>query len=191
MTRSQASHWSKKKFLNSTKKWSASVERFSVSRMRDFFWLSWDFFFFTNERPGIWSCDLWANERPQNKFHSHRQTDVGTDIATLWLNRPKGRFSEKWTHIIFTQFVNVSVSYCSANDIMSVCPKIFSEILLLHSTENGQVEDNNWQLTVYHLTVDSWPLTIDDDWELKFNIKSETVDRWQLTVDSWQLTFAQ
>ena len=22
-----------------------------------------------NERPGIWSCDMWANERPGNKFH--------------------------------------------------------------------------------------------------------------------------
>ena len=36
----------------------------------------------TNERPGIWSCDLWANERPGNKFHwegtyihSHIHTD--------------------------------------------------------------------------------------------------------------------
>ena len=23
----------------------------------------------TNERPGIWSYDLWANERPEKKFH--------------------------------------------------------------------------------------------------------------------------
>ena len=23
----------------------------------------------TNERPGIWSCDLWANKRPGNIFH--------------------------------------------------------------------------------------------------------------------------
>ena len=49
MTRSKASHWSKKKkfstrpnFFNLKKKnlpplWSASVERFSVSRMRDFY----------------------------------------------------------------------------------------------------------------------------------------------------------
>ena len=26
-------------------------------------------FFLTNERPGIWSCDLWANERPRKKSH--------------------------------------------------------------------------------------------------------------------------
>ena len=23
----------------------------------------------TNKRPVIWSCDLWANERPGNEFH--------------------------------------------------------------------------------------------------------------------------
>ena len=40
-------------------------------------------FFSTNERPGIWSCDLWANERPQNKFHTNRRTNGRTDIATL------------------------------------------------------------------------------------------------------------
>jgi hypothetical protein len=33
----------------------------------------------TNERPGIWSCDLWADERPVNKFqwegtHTYRPT---------------------------------------------------------------------------------------------------------------------
>ena len=34
-----------------------------------FFWSSWEHFLFTNERPGIWSCDLWANKRPQKKSH--------------------------------------------------------------------------------------------------------------------------
>ena len=33
----------------------------------------------TNERPGIWSCDLWANERPQNKLHLMAQTNRHTD----------------------------------------------------------------------------------------------------------------
>ena len=28
-----------------------------------------NFFFLTNERPGIWSCDLRANERPRKKKH--------------------------------------------------------------------------------------------------------------------------
>ena len=37
----------------------------------------------TIERPGIWSCDLWANERPGNKFHW-----VGTDTHT---------HTDKWT----------------------------------------------------------------------------------------------
>ena len=40
----------------------------------------------TNEMPGIWSCDLWANEMPQKKLHgegtdrqTNRQTDKQTD----------------------------------------------------------------------------------------------------------------
>ena len=40
----------------------------------------------TNERPGIWSFDLWADERPGKKLHgegTNRQTDKQTDIATL------------------------------------------------------------------------------------------------------------
>ena len=44
----------------------------------------------TNERPGIWSFDLWVNERPGNKFlwegknrHTDRHTHGQTDIPTL------------------------------------------------------------------------------------------------------------
>ena len=36
----------------------------------------------TNERPGIWSCDIWANERPRKKLHGEgtvRQTDKKTN----------------------------------------------------------------------------------------------------------------
>ena len=43
----------------------------------------------TNERPGIWSCDLWANERPGKKLHgegtdtqTNRQTDGYRDSMT-------------------------------------------------------------------------------------------------------------
>ena len=32
------------------------------------------FFFSTNERPGIWSCDLYANENPRKKMHPMAQT---------------------------------------------------------------------------------------------------------------------
>ena len=41
-----------------------------------------------NERPGSCSCDLRANERPQNKLHSiaqHTTDTQQTDIATLRL----------------------------------------------------------------------------------------------------------
>ena len=48
----------------------------------------------TNERPGIWSCDLWANESLEKnclgRGQTDRQTNKHTDIATLWLNRPSG-----------------------------------------------------------------------------------------------------
>ena len=40
----------------------------------------------TNERPGIWSCDLWANERPGNNFHwegTDTRTNGHKDILTL------------------------------------------------------------------------------------------------------------
>ena len=45
-----------------------------------------------NERPGNWSCDLRASERPQNKLHFEGTTFniKHTDIATLWLTRPRG-----------------------------------------------------------------------------------------------------
>ena len=36
-------------------------------------------FFLTNERPGIWSCDLWANERPRKKLNPMAQTGKHTD----------------------------------------------------------------------------------------------------------------
>ena len=42
----------------------------------------------TNERPGIWSCDLWANERPQKKIawggdtQTHKQTHGHRDSMT-------------------------------------------------------------------------------------------------------------
>ena len=43
----------------------------------------------TNERPGIWSCDLWANERPGNKLrlegtcmHAYIHTDGHRDSMT-------------------------------------------------------------------------------------------------------------
>ena len=42
----------------------------------------------TNERPGIWSCDLWANERPGKKIawggdkQTNRQTDGHCDSMT-------------------------------------------------------------------------------------------------------------
>ena len=42
-----------------------------------------------HERPGNLSCDLKANERPQNKFR-WEGTKIYTDIATLWLTRPTG-----------------------------------------------------------------------------------------------------
>ena len=35
----------------------------------------------TNERHGIWSCDLWANERPKKKLHGEG-TDIQTDRQT-------------------------------------------------------------------------------------------------------------
>ena len=52
----------------------------------------------TNERPEIWSCDLWANERPQNKFHlegtdkhTHGHRDSLTESAQ-WANSVKIRY---------------------------------------------------------------------------------------------------
>ena len=37
------------------------------------------FFSSTNERPGIWSCDLWANERPQKKSRIRETLNLSTD----------------------------------------------------------------------------------------------------------------
>ena len=58
------------------------------------------FFFSTNERPGIWSCDLWANERPRKKSHGkgtyiYIQTYIYIHTSRL-LDRigPVGRFGE-------------------------------------------------------------------------------------------------
>ena len=36
----------------------------------------------TNESPGIWSCDLWANERLEINFTGRGHTDVHTDVHT-------------------------------------------------------------------------------------------------------------
>ena len=41
-----------------------------------------------------WSCDLTANEKPQNKLHERGQTDRYMDIATNRPKGPKGRFGE-------------------------------------------------------------------------------------------------
>ena len=53
----------------------------------------------TNERPGIWSCDLWRRPLQCKEMSSsqgtYRQTDRHTDIATLWLNRHSGPI--QWT----------------------------------------------------------------------------------------------
>ena len=43
----------------------------------------------TNERPGIWSCDLWANESLEINFTGRGQTHGQTDIATTRLNWPR------------------------------------------------------------------------------------------------------
>ena len=51
-----------------------------------FFLVELRIFFFTNERPGIWSCDLRANERPRQKLypmaHTDRQTHGHGDSMT-------------------------------------------------------------------------------------------------------------
>ena len=51
----------------------------------------------TNERPGNWSCDLRANERPPMMAH----TDTQTDMATLWMNWHSGASSVKNKAFIF------------------------------------------------------------------------------------------
>ena len=57
----------------------------------------------TNERPGIWSCDLWRRPLQCKEMSSlqetYRHADVHTythtDMATLWLNRPSGSIQWK------------------------------------------------------------------------------------------------
>ena len=52
----------------------------------------------TNVRPGNWSCDLKANERPWQKMHLMAQTNRHTDRRSSPLrdwSGPVGRFSEK------------------------------------------------------------------------------------------------
>ena len=60
----------------------------------------------TNERPGNWSWDLRANENPRKKAASdgaNKQTDKQTDIATLWLTRPRG--PSQWKFMVYRSTV--------------------------------------------------------------------------------------
>ena len=132
----------------------------------------------------IWPQGQWEAKKKLHFTQWRRHTDIQTDMATLWLNRPNGANSLKKIKAL-------------CNSPRNIAEVLIKADFLFLNLQYPQKSISHVICDMCHVTLDTWHMT-GDRWE-KVNLISKCQlpscyglggkgDMWHLTWDTWHMT---
>ena len=120
----------------------------------------------TNERPWIWSCDLWANERPGNKFH-WEVTDKHTHGHCDSMKLKKSIWPKKQESLPTGKLNNQGHMVTDTEEIKDLYLNEFKERLRSRPSHPEFVEIHNVKETIFKLKLEKAKIKVSSDWTMQ------------------------